>query len=352
MAKTFRDKVDDYKDTVFAIIGFGNLFRFDNKTQSMDESVKLAQGREFRTSSSNRISPDNIVTPDLCIQIGNDKGIAAEVKISFPKNQEHWADDFNQLMKYDDNLENWWTADSKIQNHDIVLLPHPSRSVMVEEYFQKQSSQGEVKFERPFSIVEFNRSDQSNGYYFFRKRSGEMKADEEIAEKLKYGIQVPTEKLMLNYEKHKLYDSKPPMPYLLHIIWESIILRFASDSQDLSQSRKTKIEIVTSVEKITKELYDNCSFKGFNFDESDHQPKVPLTSWVRTAVHALVTFKYAEWINQSEGTCKIYFNKRLNDVFETFINLCLEHNIDTEDIEGSEYQEELFKSKNHRITNE
>lgn len=348
MAKTFQDKVDDYKDTVFAIIGFGNLFRFNNKTKSMDENVKLSQGRKFKTSSSNRISPDNTVTPDLCIQLDNDNGIVSEVKISFPKNQEHWIDDFKQVMSYDDNLKNWWTSDSTIKNHNIVLLPHQSRSVIVDEYFKQKKKEGHIKFERPFSIVEFNRSDQSNGYYFFRKLSGEIKASEEIVQNLKYGIQVPTEKLMLHYEKHKLFDSRPPMPYLLHIIWENVILRFASDIQELTRIRK--IEISTSVESITKDLYENCSFKGFNFDESEHQPKVPLTSWVKDAINALIKFKYAEWKNKEEGSCKIIF-KRFDDVFENFINLCLEYNIDTEDLEGSEHQEELFKSKNQSLIN-
>lgn len=345
MAKSFRDKIDDYKDTVFAIIGFGNLFRFNNKTKTMDNSIKLAQGRKFKTTALNRISPNNSVTPDLCIQLNSESAIIAEVKISFPKNQEHWIDDFNQLVSYDDNLANWWTSDLTIKNHSIVLLPHQTRSVMVNEYFAQKNAEGQVKFERPFSIVEFNRSDQNNEHYFFRKISGDIHASEEIDKALKYGIPVPTEKLMLHYEKHKLYDSKPPMPYLLYIIWENVILRSVTDSHDLSGVRKnSKIEVLTSVDDITKELYENCSFKGFNFDESEHQPKTPITSWVRNAIASLTAFKYAEWINKEEGTCKIYF-KRLDDVFESFIQLCSDHGIDTEDIEGSAFQIDLFKDE-------
>ena len=345
MAKSFRDKIDDYKDTVFAIIGFGNLFRFNSNTKAMDAGVKLAQGRKFKTTTSNRNSPNNTVTPDLCIQLSETAAIVAEVKISFPKKQEHWIDDLNQLVSYDDKLANWWTSDLTIQNLCIVLLPHQTRSVMVNEFFTQKIAEGQIKFDRPFSIVEFNRSDQNNEHYFFRKVSGDIPVSEEKDTALKYGISVPTEKLMLHYEKHKLYDSKPPMPYLLHIIWENVILRSVSDSHNLAEVRKnSKIEVLTSVDNITKELYENCSFKGFNFDESEHQPRMPLTAWVRNSIASLVAFKYAEWINKDDGTCKIFF-KRLDDVFESFIQLCSKHGIDIEDIEGSEVQIELFKDK-------
>lgn len=343
MAKTFYEKGDDYKDTVFALIGFANFFRFDSDTRTMNENVKVAQGRRMQTSNLNKVSPGNVVTPDLIIQLDETKGVAAEVKISFPRNNDHWEDDFKQLLKYDDDLEGWWTENKKITNHDIVLLPHQSRAAAVEEYFREKTESGEITFERPFAIVEFNRSDQRNVYYFFRKMYGEITVSAELSNQLKYGIEVPLDILLSHYERHKIYDTKPPMPYFLLILWENVILRWASDKPEFERVRKnSKLTIGTNINAITKELYEYCSFKGFNFTEEEHQPKMPLKIWVIDAINSLVKFNFAKWLNQSEGTCEIYF-KKYDEVYKLFVDKCMEYSIDVEDLEGSEYQAKLFR---------
>ncbi len=340
MPKTFLEKVDEYKDTVFAIIGFANLFRFDKTTNAMREEVKISQGRRMKTSSANKVSPDNTITPDLTIQVNEQNGVLAEVKISFPQNNEFWDDDFKQLLSYDDELENWWT--DNIRNHDIVLIPHQTRAIAVQEFYLKKKEEGSISFNRPFSIVEFARIHQAKGFFNFRKIFGEITASQEVSYSLKYGVPVPMEKLMLHYEKHKIYDSKPPMPHFLALLWENVILRWASERGEFRNLRKnSKLQIETNVDAITQELYEYCSFKGFNSGEEDYQPKMPLKSWVIEGINALVKFNLAEWINQNEGICKIIF-KKMDAVFHKFIELCEEHGIDTEDLEMGNKQGNLF----------
>jgi hypothetical protein len=62
-SKTFQEQIDDYKDSICAIIGFVNLFRFDDKTKEMKRDVKVSQSRRMRTSTSNKIRPNSEVIP-------------------------------------------------------------------------------------------------------------------------------------------------------------------------------------------------------------------------------------------------------------------------------------------------
>jgi hypothetical protein len=340
-SKKFQEQIDDYKDSICAIIGFVNLFRFDDKTKRMKKDIKVSQGRRMKTSSTNSISPNGEVTPDLCIHDPSNKGVVGEVKKSFPANQEHWKDDFSQLMSYDDDFLNWLTTSGKIDDHEIVLLPEQSRTRAVKKYFEDRKDK-EIKFTKNFIIVEFNRNDQAKSFFFFRKEYGTFSYFKDVDARLEQGVQVPLDKLMLSYEKIKLYDSKPPLPYLLHLIWENVIMLRASDNEGFSALRKnSKMPIDITVDQIVDELHENYSFKSLNADNGSHQPKVPIKSWIKEAVNALISFKLAEWKNEPNGECTIYF-KKFGDTLKTFIDLCTENKIG---INSNEKQMDLFDTK-------
>lgn len=337
----FRNRIDDYKDSVFAIIGFVNLFRFDDVSGTIKEVIKVFQGRRMKTSPTNRISPNDEVTPDFCIQDSSDKGIIGEVKKNFPKNRELWIDDFRQLMSYDDDLINWLTLSSKIDDHEIVLISHSSRSRALIRFFLEHKDK-DVTFIKNFIIMEFYRNDQRDSYYAFRKEHGSFRYFSEIDERLEEGIQVPLSKLMLTYEKVKLYDSEPPLPYLLHLIWESVImLRASTDVRFAGLRRNSKLPIDITVDEIVDELYENYSFKKVNADNSLHQPKIPLKSWIKKSVNAFISFGLAKWKNEPAGECTIYF-KKFKDTLRAFIDSCIEHKLD---IDTDEKQMELFDKK-------
>ncbi|MBU0477522.1 hypothetical protein KKC91_03010 [bacterium] len=323
MAKTFNEQIDDYKDSIFAIIGFINLFRFDDDTQTIDNDIMIFQGRRMKTSSANRVSPDTEVTPDFCIQAPNNKGIVGEIKKSFPEENSLWMKDFEQLMRYDDELTNWLTTSGKIDNHEIVLLPEQSRSRAVQQYFEERKD-SEITFNKNFIIVQFNRNDQVKSYFFFRKEYGSFKYFDKINKKLLVGVMVPTDILMLKYEKIKLYDAKPPLPYLLHLIWENVIMFRASDNEKFSGMKRIPINI--TIENVVEDLHANYSFKKLNAGDDTHQPKIPLTSWVKEALNAMVTFKLAVLIDSQKGEYTVNF-KKFKKTLETFIDLCTKHEL-------------------------
>src|SRR5207249_438523 len=123
-----RDDIDDYQDSVFAIIGFANFYRFDDTTRTMRDDVVVFQGRRLTPSPAKAVNSDGnpveFVTPDVGILLPSNLGVLAEVKKSFPADEQHWFDDFKQLMAYDDDLTGWPSASGAVTAHDVVLLVH------------------------------------------------------------------------------------------------------------------------------------------------------------------------------------------------------------------------------------
>ena len=339
--KPFPEQIEDYKESIFAIVGFIHLFRYDDAARAMRDDIEVSQGRRMRTSSSNPISPDNEVTPDFCIQGPANKGVVGEVKKSFPSNDTLWMDDFRQLMSYDDNLVNWLTESGRIDDHNIVLLTHIGRSRALTRYFHGHDGE-EIAFTRSFLIVEFARVQEAKPHLHLRTEYGNLKYFDKIDGRLHSGVLVPLEKLMLVYEKVKLYDAEPPLPYLLHLIWEGVVmLRAADDARFLNLRRNSKLPIDMAVNEVVEELHENYSFCPLNAGEGLHQPSIPPRSWIKKAIDALVSFELAKWENEAAGECVIYF-KKLKDPLQIFIDLCQEHGFG---VEASGEQFQLFRNQ-------
>ena len=105
-SENYYEEIDNYKDSVSAIIGFMNFYRYNDAAQEIDNNVLVFQGRRLEPSMQRDIEPNGAtyVTPDIGILLPAKNGVLAEVKKSFPKEQVHWIKTFKQLMSYDDDL--------------------------------------------------------------------------------------------------------------------------------------------------------------------------------------------------------------------------------------------------------
>lgn len=333
----YSDEIDNYEMSVLAVIGFLNFFRYDDRTKTMSSKSKIWQGRKMKTSARNTVSPNTDVTPDLVVQVDDKNGVVAEVKYSFPLDQALWMDDFNQLKAYDDDLSNWDTANKKIDNHEIVLLPEQSRAVAVKKFYEKLSEKGPF-LNKNFAIVEFNRADQGKAYLFFRLQHGDLKSSVELNARLQNGVKVPIEALFCSYAKCKIYDSKPPMPYLLHLIWEAVVVSKASGDPKFSHLRRNgTIRVDVSVDEIKQELTQSYSFKPINSGNSLHSD-ISVT-WIKEAIEILVSAGLAEWKDASLTEATISF-KKYDQAIEAFKEICAEHQKATDEEAG---QMRLFK---------
>jgi hypothetical protein len=318
------DAIDNYTDSVFAIIGFANLYRFDDASRSMRPDVLVFQGRRLTPSPAKAVNPEGqpvkFVTPDVGVLLPGDVGVLAEVKRSFPSDEAHWMDDFMQLMAYDDDLAGWPSSGGTVAAHDVVLLVHQGRGRAVYKFYEKHEGR-EIKFTRTFCIVEFNRSNERQAYFFFRTAKGSL-TEAGVCAKLENGVQVPMLALTRAYSEIKLYDHEPPLPYMLQLIWEHIVSAKASESPKYTALKKGQhIDVPLSLGEVVKELHEKFSFRQLHAETSDRQPAIPEADWVRRAFEKLVQAGDGEWLDRSKGTLRARF-VRHDDVLAHFVEAC------------------------------
>jgi len=242
-----KEKIDNYNDTIFAIIGFMNFYRFDDVKRSMKDDVICFQGNKLKRSSE-----ETEVTPDVGIILPDRNAIVAEAKKSFPKDKTRWDDDFQQLLGYDDNLTQFPTNDGTVNDYELVLLLHTTRAVDVIDFYKENS----YKFSHSLSFVEFSRSDEANPFFFFRVADGKLKFGN-MQSRLRSGVAVPMELFFSAYASVKFYDAEPPLPWILTVIWGEIVTQKVAQKEDMKNIRKDqKVSIEIEVDEIVEELQE------------------------------------------------------------------------------------------------
>jgi hypothetical protein len=320
------DRIDDYADTVFAILGFVNFYRFDDQTRQIRDGVLVFQGRRLTPSPAKATTPEgntvDFVTPDFGVLYQRGYGVLGDAKKSFPKDQAFWMDDFKQLMAYDDDLSGWPSPNGGVQQHDVVLLTHQSRAVALCDYCQEQLAAGQISFDRPLAIISFNRSDERQPYFHFEKRLGRL-SEKVLDDRLRQGVSVPMSVRVAVYSTIKLYDSEPPLPYMAQLIWEHVVTPRASDDPEFPTRHKNqKVEVALTVDEIVDELHRGFSFHVLCPDDRERQPHVPRKEWCMRACEALVTGGAAKWSDARSKEVIIVYFRKVESVLEYMLGVC------------------------------
>lgn len=368
----WRNKIDDYHTSIQAIVGFANFYVWNPATKADRDGVVVFQGRRLtkkrpteemkevmgspsrptnvlavedstepivqagdktpnkhadQVSAEGVVSRDfttgsgEVVTPDLGIVTNDGNGILAEVKISFPKNEDHWFDDFTQLMSYDAEFDGWPTEAGTVPQHDVVLITEQGRANKVKKFFEKHQD-SKIRFTRPFVMVQCNRSDNREPYYFFQRTVGKLSSSA-VDEQLDDGTKVPMKVLVEKYSTVKIYDAEPPLPYMMDLIWSHVVLEAARVSPRFSKLRKRqKLPVVLDVDEIVKKLREGFTFLAIAANASDGSPSIPHTQWVKRALEQMVSTKDAQWIDATKSAVRIFF-QMYEDALDHFIKACV-----------------------------
>lgn len=306
------NEINNYEQTVHAILGFMNVYRYDRKT--LRENVRVFQGRRLTTSTGERVAPD------VGVSTGGADSVLGEVKLTFPKDQTHWLDDFLQLMRYDAHLEGWPTQTGLVPGHDVVLITHHTRAVDVADYFLAQAEDGVVTFERPFCILECVRSEQGKDFFTFRTQYGAV-SDAGRAEGFRRGISISiTDVYDTLYATVKLYDARPPDAYLAFLIWSEIVTPRATAPPWRGRTG-VRVEVDLKIAEIADELAAGFSFSQLCGSDRRGQPEVPRREWCVDACQVLVKGGLARWLAQDKEVRFIY--RRLGkDVLAYMKRIC------------------------------
>lgn len=321
--KAINDAIDDYRDTVYAILGFCSLWFYDPIRNNHRSDVTIFQGRHLSPikepigGNKNQV----VVCPDFGIVIGEQRGILGEIKKNFPGvENDRQQRIFLQLKSYDQELLGWPTNSEKLPSHELVLLIHQATSRRAQEFFKGEAGKGIDKFIRPFSIFEFNRVDQRVPYFFFRIVDGDLRQTDN-GKNLFHGVSVPMQALIGLYSESMLYDAEPPPAYLLHMIWQYILTPVAAENPKFGRLRSNqKLEIDITLDYIVQQLDSGFSFHRWHSEHNERQPQVPRREWVQKACQFLVETKEASWVTENEKL-KVLFCKHKKDVLAHFVEL-------------------------------
>lgn len=325
-AQKVRDGIDNYEQTIMAMVGFMNFYSHD----ATNKAIHSFQARRLVTipptppkskSKEEDLKPDPVsfqeltVTPDLGILQAGNHGVLAEVKITLPIDQTHWKDVLEQLMKYDQPLKGWPLEGEMVPDHDIVLLVHQSRSRAVRDFIDAECKKG---FTRSFAIVEVNKSSQAREYLFFRKEAGQL-SDPAVNSALHDGKQVPLDIIFRKYSSIKISDDKPVVPYLMNLIWAHVVTERASrDAKFVKLTKRSTLRVEVLLSEIQQELYEKFSFAPYHRQIPERQSCYPLTEWINEACQRFVDYGEAVW----EGDeCKtiIFIFRKYDDVLAHWI---------------------------------
>jgi len=244
----------------------------------------------MNTSEENTIAPKTIITPDLIIQYDDNYGIVTELKKSFPKDKKRWNKTFKkQLKKYDDVLKGWKTEDGFIDSSDIVLLTDYRLKTIISDYIREKIGKSEISFDKNFALISFLRNTQNDPFMVFEKGFGNL-SDNTLDTRFHNIHSVPLKKIVA-FNTIKFYDDKPPLPYIMNILWTKIFNQYPKMEEFMESKGKKIISIEINIDDLTNKLKTQYS----DYDKNDdRQPEVPKTGWIRDALDKFVELKYAK----------------------------------------------------------
>ncbi len=278
------NEIDNYQDTIFGILAFLNECGWSVGTKTMDPKLRFGLGRRMSTTPSNTISPNNEVTPDLVVQKGASFRLVSEAKHSWSPEAD-WDDSIKQIKKYDDKLGGWWNGNAGPEvSHDLVLLVHGSQAVRVSDFVKAGVEEGKFHFDRKLAVVGYLRMDQRQQFIQLRREFGKF-SDESFDMRLRQIVPIPVDKIV--WRDKRFYDSPPPMPALLVMLWDDVFESLAEGYEKLSGKSYTDVPV--TVDRLALQLQ---TFYGFVSD-GNRNPGIPRPQWVRETLECFVKFRMA-----------------------------------------------------------
>ena len=144
--ESIKNEVDNYIRTVQALKAVANELLFDDASRKLVSEGKAYFGRRLDTSSNNRISPNNQVTPDLVISLPLKQNVVVEAKLAMSGDTDLRKSKLIETQKYDDDLTGFDTNVTKVTGHDLILLVSFSHAKEIADHIVDLQKSQEIEF--------------------------------------------------------------------------------------------------------------------------------------------------------------------------------------------------------------
>ncbi|MBU4502278.1 MAG: hypothetical protein KKA79_06785 [Nanoarchaeota archaeon] len=289
------DGIDNYDQSVNASLALVHLFIWDDSTEDVDSSVHFWFGRKFEPGG---------VTPDILIQLDGSKGIITELKRSFPQvdaeGEDLWAEEFDQLKRYDKELVGWDTSNGKVHSTDLILFTSQKFGTRVVDYIAEKGLTFQ-DYANNFAILQFNPASGRKAAVFIQKVEGDIHEFKNITnQRLREGVTIGMGYLLSSgLSSVKLLDYRPEKPvdivYLMSLMWIHIFgtVPTEDDWRCARESKEGKIvEIPVKIDEVKTRILE-----GFALNNSH---KVLDNSWINECMESLVTLNLARRAKRAE----------------------------------------------------
>ncbi|HEY3350224.1 MAG TPA: hypothetical protein VGM13_10645 [Thermoanaerobaculia bacterium] len=296
-AELFKE-IDSYRDTVYFLTALIHELSWDETQKKKTSGLSNEHGAE-------QIYGGGSVTPDLALLKCPEWGVLGEAKTSFSKSNAGRDKIRDQLLKYDAVATRWLGDDkrpARVKEAACVLLTHMSRKVEAADYLDAERTAGRFQPVRPFAIVAAARIPQVDVFIHLEKSYGSL-VPRIKDEKLRKTVQVKLEQLRVSHDPVHFYDSSPPMPWLLTVLWDELLPSLIPENEFGERKRELAVQkqagylgIELSVDDAAAKLRDRFSMRLLN----PNLPESPRLKEVEAAFQLLVTWGLAKKLEGRE----------------------------------------------------
>lgn len=286
--RTVRERIDAYERTVQALVCFRSAMCWDDDRHSYREDNHFGVGRRMDREAEQ----EHPLTPDVVVQFEGETGLVAEMKLTASSDQDFKKAEA-QVMKYDQELEGWWTENQLIASHQVACVVPDSHVSAAMQFFRDAGP-----FDRGFLLVSAGRDDASiESFMQFERRQGAF-AVERLNEK--FGPRtppIPLEKAMPQFGIAIFYDAEPPcVEHTMFVLWSRYFPhtdRFDTRLEPRGSRAREQIQVeLDDACRFLRERFSVCSITGNG--EDPRQPSVPEKEWVRKAMDHFVEIGRAD----------------------------------------------------------
>ena len=282
--KSIKVEAQNYRTTILALHIFAGFLKQNEKT------ARHSIGRRMTTSDNNLVSKRNDQTPDLVVQVSETEGYVCEAKMTMSNDKEGWDEHVQQLQKYDDDLEGWWTHDSKLKNEsNTVLLIDAEKSIKLKKHIESLIKANGLLFRQPIAFVGFiQQSTNTNEEALLFSLDWGKIYNRKLHDELEVRKRIELESYVAFLDRWKFYDAQPPVEHTMEVLWQHLFNDLKTSVDYDEKTKSWPIEI--NVQSITLEMQKL-------YGQQPQEPRevsFPQVKWIRNALEHFEVLQLAK----------------------------------------------------------